>query len=141
MATPRKPKVEEGVHVLVNFTGSVRLIRDQVDWTPRGVRLLTKWYFDEGTEVEFAFDHGNERHCCSGMVVGCRPLREPRGFFETVLFFIETPCREHQKAACACRLAREGTMVRDETHFTATPAAALRDGAARDGARSRVRVD
>jgi hypothetical protein len=61
----------------------------------------------EGTEVEFAFDHGGMKHCCVGVVVGCHPLEQPAGHFETVLYFVETPCSELQKAASDCRLARE----------------------------------
>lgn len=102
--------------ITVSFSDSLRLIREQVHWTPKGVRLLTKWYFTQGTEIEFAFDHKGERHCCVGVVVGCRPLRRPEGLFETVLFFIETPCTRLQKAACDCRLAHDGHF--DETHFT-----------------------
>jgi hypothetical protein len=128
MALPSKSKI--GTQVTVSFSDSIRLIRDQVDWTPQGVRLLTKWHFGEGTEVEFAFDHKGERHCCVGIVVGCRPLRQPAGFFETVLFFIETPCTRLQKAACDCRLARAGHIPRDEIHFTVT-------GQSRTPARSR----
>jgi hypothetical protein len=59
-----------------------------------------------GAELEFAFDHEGERHCCMGVVVGCRPLRRPAGHFETVLYFVETPCSEAQKAAQGCRLTR-----------------------------------
>lgn len=118
MPLPSKSKISNHPPVTVSFSDSISLIREQIDWTPKGVRLLTKWHFAEGTEVEFAFDHRGERHCCSGIVVGCHPLRRPAGFFETVLFFIETPCTRLQKAACDCRLARE--EHRDETHFTMT---------------------
>jgi hypothetical protein len=60
--------------------------------------------------VEFAFDHKGERHCCAGVVVACHPLRTPAGFYEIVLYFVETPCSKLQKAACACKLAREQLM-------------------------------
>ena len=93
--------------VTVSFSDSINLINHQVKWSPKGVSLLTKWAFREGTEVEFAFDHRGERHCCTGVVVSCHPLRQPTGFFETVLYFVETPCSSLQKAACDCRLAHE----------------------------------
>jgi hypothetical protein len=107
MAIPSKPRAKKGVPVTVSFSDSINLINDQVKWSPKGVSLMTKWPFREGTEVEFAFDHRGERHCCTGVVVGCHPLRRPLGFFETVLFFVETPCSELQKAASDCRLAKQ----------------------------------
>jgi hypothetical protein len=118
MSMSSKSGVARGVPVIVNFSDSIRLVRDQIDWTPRGVRLVSKWHFDEGTEIEFAFDHRGARHCCSGIVVGCHPLREPRGLYEMVLFFVEVPCSELQKAACDCRLHRQNRHSGDETHFT-----------------------
>ncbi len=108
--------------VVVHFSDSINLGREQVEWNPRGVRLLTKWYFADGAEVEFSFDHAGERHCCVGIVVGCQPLAQPAGHFETVLFFTETPCCKLQKAACDCRLAPEGYVPpSEESHFTLAP--------------------
>ena len=111
MATPTKSRAKPGAQVTVNFSSSVVLIEDQVHWTPRGVSLLTKWPFAEGTEVEFGFEHAGERHCCIGVVVACHPLRRPVGYFATVLYFVEVPCQELQKAASDCRLAKQ-----DGTH-------------------------
>lgn len=108
MPIQSKSRANVGRDVTVSFSDSIKLIKEQIDWTPKGVKLLTKWYFEEGVEVEFAFDYRGERHCCTGVVVGCHPLREPRGCFETVLYFVETPCSKLQKAACDCRLARDG---------------------------------
>ncbi len=105
MAAPTKIRQTEGSRVTVSYSDSINLIREQVQWTPKGVSLLTKWPFSVGAEVEFAFDHQGERHCCMGVVVACRPLRRPENHFETVLYFVETPCEEAQKAACDCRLA------------------------------------
>jgi len=110
MAIQSKSRVEEGPRVTVSFSDSINLIKDQVQWSPKGVCLLTKWHFQPGVEVEFAFDHGGERHCCAGVVVACHPLRRPAGCFETVLYFVETPCTSLQKAACDCRLAREDDL-------------------------------
>ena len=107
MAIQSKSRVEEGARVTVNFSDSINLIKEQVQWSPKGVVLLTKWHFQQGTEVEFAFDYQGERHCCTGVVVVCHPLRRPQGCFATVLYFVETPCSSLQKAACACRLAKE----------------------------------
>jgi len=119
MSKPRKTGVSQGGQVTISFFDSIRLIRDQVDWTPKGVRLLSKWHFAEGAEIEFAFDHKGTRHCCSGIVVGCHPLAEPPGYYQMILFFIEVPCSQLQKAASACRLAREN-HAQDETHFTSS---------------------
>jgi hypothetical protein len=110
----------------VSFSDSINLIREQVQWTPKGVKLITKWHFDVGTEVEFAFDHGGKKHCCVGVVVACRPLRHPAGHYDTVLYFIEVPCSHVQKAACDCRLAA------DQAQSNST--AARSRTAARDGA-------
>jgi len=107
MAIQSKRRAGEGMRVTVSYSDSINLIKDQVQWSPKGVSLLTKWPFRVGAEVEFAFDHQGERHCCTGIVVECHPLRRPPGFYETVLFFVETPCSELQKAACDCQLARE----------------------------------
>jgi hypothetical protein len=107
MPIPSKSRGNQGPRVTVSFSDSLDLVKDQVEWSPKGVSLLTKWYFEEGAEVEFAFDHRGERHCCPGIVVSCHPLEEPRGCFETVLYFVETPCSKLQKAASDCRLARE----------------------------------
>jgi hypothetical protein len=120
MPLPSNTKSGSRVPITVSFSDSISLIHEQVHWTPKGVRLLTKWHFCVGSEVAFAFDHKGERHCCVGIVVGCFPLRQPAGYFEMVLFFIETPCTGVQKAACDCRLAREGYAPADETHFTTT---------------------
>ena len=109
------------IPVRVNFSDSLDLSHEQVDWSPRGVSLLTKWYFAEGTEVEFAFDHGGRRHCCSGVVVGCQELRHLPGRYVTVLFFVETPCPELRHAACDCRLAHEQHRPEREVHFTHRP--------------------
>jgi len=114
MATPTKSKAKTGAQVTVNFSDSIVLIRNQVEWTPQGVSLLTKWPFAEGTEVEFAFDHAGARHCCVGVVVACHPLRRPAGYFNTVLYFVEVPCQELQKAASDCRLAKQ-KAVRSRT--------------------------
>ena len=107
MAAPTKNRQTEEPRVTVSYSDSINLIREQIRWTPKGVSLLTKWPFSVGAEVEFAFDHRGERHCCTGVVVACRPLRRPANHFETVLYFVETPCREALKAACDCRLAHE----------------------------------
>lgn len=128
MALKSKSRASEGGQVTVSFSDSIRLIQDQIHWTPKGVSLLTKWYFAEGVEVEFAFDYGGERHCCSGVVVACHPLREPAGFFETVLFFVDTPCSKLQKAACDCRLARDLSLP-SEDEADMTPSMAQSNGA------------
>jgi hypothetical protein len=120
MAIQSKPRAPEGTRVTVSYSDSINLIKDQVRWSPKGVSLLTKWPFRVGAEVEFAFDHQGERHCCSGVVVGCHPLTEPLGFYETILFFVETPCSKLQKAACECQLAKEQEL-------------AARNGAIHDG--------
>lgn len=128
MHSRSKAKPNREAQVTVSFSDSVSLERDHVEWSPKGVRLLTKWPFALGTELEFAFDHRGERHCCHGVVVACHPLHRPAGFYETVLFFIEPPCVKAQKAACDCRLApRAYEPAGDST-------AAFRTRAARDGA-------
>ncbi len=119
----------------VNFSDSVDLIHDQIHWSPKGVSLLTKWPFAVGKEVEFAFDHRGERHCCAGVVVACHPLRRPAGHFEVVLYFVETPCTKLQKAACACRLARAEELRRQEARYVNTL-----DGAAQFAPRTRTRT-
>ena len=99
--------------ITVSYSDSIGLVHDQVHWTPKGVRLLTKWHFALGAEVEFAFDHQGERHCCTGFVVNCHPLQEPAGFYETILYFADTPCERLYKAACDCRLARENHLAQE----------------------------
>jgi hypothetical protein len=91
--------------VTVSFSDTIELPKKKVEWTPNGVSLVTKWGFAEGTEVEFAFEHGGTRHCCIGIVVACRPLARPANHFSTVLYFIEVPCDELRHAACDCQLA------------------------------------
>ena len=137
MPFPTKPRVNREAHVTVSFSDSINLIQDQIHWSPKGVKLLTKWFFEQGTEVEFAFDYRGERHCCPGVVVACHPLRQPRGCFETVLYFVDTPCTKLQKAACACRLARESHIPPAEAHFIAD--APAWDGASRPSSRLRSR--
>src|SRR5471030_1529815 len=107
MALQSKSRAGEGSRVTVSFSDSIDLIKDQIHWSPKGVSLLTKWAFQVGAEVEFAFDHQGERHCCTGVVVACHPLLRRQGFFETVLYFVETPCTALQKAASACQLAED----------------------------------
>jgi hypothetical protein len=138
MAIQSKPRAGEGMRVTVSFSDSINLIKDQVRWSPKGVSLLTKWPFRVGAEVEFAFDHQGERHCCTGVVVACHPLRRPLGFYETVLFFVETPCSKLQKAACDCQLAHEMDGVRDETPPASDNHAM--DEASHDGAGSSSRT-
>ena len=138
MAIQSKTGAGRGVRVTVSFSDSINLIKDQVQWSPKGVCLLTKWPFRVGAEVEFAFDHQGERHCCTGVVVACHPLRRPLGFYETVLYFVETPCSKLQKAACDCRLAHEHEHPQGETHFTTDSPAG--NGASRDGAGSSSRA-
>ena len=108
MPLQSKSATSESGRVTVSFSDSIDLAKEQVQWTPKGVSLLTKWRFAEGVEVEFAFEHQGERHCCSGVVVACHPLSRPEGCFETILYFVETPCSKLQKAACDCQLARDG---------------------------------
>jgi hypothetical protein len=108
MPLQSKSVISESKRVTVSFSDSINLANEQVQWTPKGVCLLTKWRFAEGVEVEFAFDHQGERHCCSGVVVACHPLKEPQGCFETILYFVDTPCSKLQKAACDCNLAKDG---------------------------------
>src|SRR5476649_1916247 len=107
MAIGNKTRASGEPRVTVSYSDSINLVKKQVRWTPKGVSLLTKWPFQVGAEVEFAFDHLGERHCCAGVVVACHPLRRQLGFFETVLYFVETPCSSLQKAACECKLADE----------------------------------
>jgi hypothetical protein len=137
MPSPSKIRVNRAAHVTVSFSDSINLIQDQIHWSPKGVCLLTKWFFEQGTEVEFAFDHRGERHCCTGVVVACHPLRQPRGHFETVLYFVDTPCSKLQKAACACRLARESNIPPAEANFIADEP--VLDGALRSSSRLRSR--
>jgi len=108
MPLQSKSELNENKRVTVNFSDSIDLANEQVQWTPKGVCLMTKWRFAEGVEVEFAFEHQGERHCCSGVVVACHPLNEPQGCFETILYFVDTPCSKLQKAASECHLARDG---------------------------------
>jgi len=129
MAIQNKTRANEGRRVTVSYSDTINLIKEQVHWSPKGVSLLTKWPFRVGAEVEFAFDHRGERHCCTGVVVACHPLRQPAGFYETVLYFVETPCSKLQKAASDCRLAREQSHLRDEIEVPA-------DDPAMDGASS-----
>jgi hypothetical protein len=110
MPLQSKSGINESKRVTVSFSDSIDLANEQVQWTPKGVCLMTKWRFAEGVEVEFAFDHQGERHCCSGVVVACHPLNEPQGCFETILYFVDTPCSKLQKAACDCNLARDGQI-------------------------------
>lgn len=107
MAIRTKPRADEGERVTVSFSDSINLVKKQVQWSPKGVSLLTKWPFQVGAEVEFAFDHQGERHCCIGVVVACRDFPDQPGFFETVLYFVDTPCSKVAKAAFECQLAQE----------------------------------
>jgi len=134
MAIPSKSGAMEGERVTVSFSDSIDLIHDQIHWSPKGVSLLTKWPFLEGTEIEFAFDHRGERHCCTGVVVACHRLRRPVGHFEVILYFVETPCTKLQKAACDCRLARAEEKRQSEARSLNTL-----NGAARFAPRSRTR--
>jgi hypothetical protein len=118
MAIQSKTRESEGTRVTVSYSDSINLVKKQVQWSPKGVSLLTKWPFRVGAEVEFAFDHQRARHCCTGVVVACHPLRRPLGFYETVLYFVETPCSELQKAAFDCRL-HEQDGARSKTLATA----------------------
>jgi hypothetical protein len=120
MAIQTKTAGDEGIPVTVSFSDSINLVKEQVRWSPKGVSLLTKWPFRVGVEIEFAFDHRGERHCCLGVVVACRPLDRPLDHFETVLFFVETPCSELQKAASDCRLAHEHEQARGKTQVPST---------------------
>jgi hypothetical protein len=138
MAIQSKTGAGGGVRVTVSFSDSINLVNKQIHWSPKGVSLLTKWPFRVGAEVEFAFDHQGERHCCTGIVVACHPLRQPLGFFQTVLFFVETPCSKLLKAASDCRLAHELHLPPGETGVT-TGGPAL-DGASHDAAGSSARV-
>jgi hypothetical protein len=138
MAIPNKTRAGEEARVTVSFSDSINLIKKQIHWSPKGVSLLTKWPFRVGAEVEFAFDHRGERHCCTGVVVACHPLLRPSGFYEIVLFFVETPCSELQKAACDCRLAQEEQDRRDEIGFASGDHAM--EGASHDGAGSSSRL-
>jgi hypothetical protein len=133
MAIQSKTRAGKGVRVTVSYSDSIDLVKKQVQWSPKGVSLLTKWPFRVGAEVEFAFDHRGERHCCTGVVVACHPLRRPVGFFETVLYFVETPCSKLQKAACDCRLAPEQYSSPGESRSPS-------DAPALDGISSRVRA-
>jgi hypothetical protein len=107
MAIPGKQRAGEGVRVTVSYSDSIDLVDRQVNWSPKGVSLLTKWPFQVGAEMEFAFDHQGTKHCCTGIVVACHPRQDTPGFFDTVLYFVETPCSELQKAASDCKLAKE----------------------------------
>src|ERR1700733_6261107 len=92
MAIQSKTRSEVEPRVTVSFSDSIDLVKKQVKWSPKGVSLLTKWPFQVGAEVEFAFDHQGERHCCTGIVVSCHPLEQPQGCYDTTLYFVETPC-------------------------------------------------
>ena len=46
--TPSKPRAGREASVTVSFSDSINLIKEQVHWTPKGVSLLTKWFFEEG---------------------------------------------------------------------------------------------
>jgi hypothetical protein len=113
MAIQNKTRGNEGVRVTVSYSDSIDLVKKHVNWSPKGVSLLTKWPFQIGAEVEFAFDHQGERHCCAGVVVACRDKARQPGFYETVLYFVDTPCTKLQKAACDCQLAHEKDHVHE----------------------------
>jgi hypothetical protein len=95
----------QATSVIINFSDTLQLQKKQVEWTPHGVSLVTKWPFSVGAEVEFAFEHAETRHCCLGVVVGCQPVPRREGLFSTTLYFIEVPCNELRHAACDCQLA------------------------------------
>jgi hypothetical protein len=116
MATTTKSRAGGRTHATVSFSDSINLVEEHIHWCPKGVSLLTKWYLAPDTEIEFAFEHAGERHCCVGIVVACHPLRQLRGF-RTVIYFVETPCPKAHKAACDCKLCHEDPTA-DHTHFT-----------------------
>ncbi len=107
MAIQTKARGGDDGRVTVSFSDSLDMPKKQVQFSPKGVSLLTKWPFQVGAEVEFAFDHDGARHCCTGIVVACHPLPRQPGFFDTVLYFVETPCVTLQKAACDCKLVED----------------------------------
>jgi len=131
MAIQNKTRKSQGKSVTVSYSDSINLVKKHVQWSPKGVSLLTKWPFRLGAEVEFAFDHQSERHCCMGVVVACHPLRRPLGFYETVLYFVETPCSELQKAASDCRLCPEHNE--GSVDHAKVPAEASTDGVSNHG--------
>jgi hypothetical protein len=45
----------QATSVTINFSDTIQLRKKQVELTPHGVSLITKWPFAEGAEVEFAF--------------------------------------------------------------------------------------
>ncbi len=139
MAIPNKTRAKEGTKVTVSYSDSINLVKKQVQWSPKGVSLLTKWPFRVGAEVEFAFDHLGERHCCTGVVVECYPARQQAGFYETVLFFVETPCSALQKAASDCRLAREHLDGHDGAPAASEKSAAAPSGASSPRSRAQAR--
>jgi hypothetical protein len=93
--------------VTLSYSDSIDLVNHQIEWSPKGVSLITKWPFAEGREIEFSFVHQGRRHRCIGTVVACHALREPRGFYSTLLYFVDEPCRQACAAACDCHLADE----------------------------------
>ncbi len=127
MAIQTKTQSGDDGRITVSFSDSINLVKKQVKWSPKGVSLLTKWPFQVGAEVEFAFDHEGARHCCTGLSSRAHPLRRPLGFFETVLYFVETPCTALQKAACACQLTQERELAESDGHVEMEEAS--RDGA------------
>ncbi len=80
--------------VTVCFTDHVTLDRDRVHWQSKGVILDTKWYFEQGTELEFAVERGATRRVCVGTVVSCTPHPNRNGVYETSIYFVDSPCRE-----------------------------------------------
>ncbi len=80
--------------IKVCFTDEIKVSRNRVRWEKKGVTIDTKWHFREGTELEFAMEKGDFRRNCTGIVVSCQPHPWRDGFYETVLYFVDEPCRE-----------------------------------------------
>lgn len=98
MAPVKSSLTKDRRTVTINFSDSTDCAPEEIHWCDRGVTLHTKWYFRQGSEVEFGVEINRKRHSCSGMVVACETLDKP-GHYLMTLFFLEPPCAEIQHAA------------------------------------------
>ncbi len=78
--------------ILICFSDELKVRRTAIHWAKDGVVIDTKWHFQEGTELEFAVECGEERRKCCGIVVACKTHPERPELYETFLFFLERPC-------------------------------------------------
>jgi hypothetical protein len=98
MPSPRSSVVQTDSNITVNYVDTVRMPATSLKWARNGLKLKTKWPFEQGSEILVKVEVKRRKHECEGIVVACSSLKEQPGFYDTTVYLLDPPSKALKNA-------------------------------------------